>query len=324
MTSLIHLSYFIPKVDYSNKRILKKKIKDKIINRIGIDRKFRTKNNEFASDLAINSIKKIFSKNNYKNKIDFFINCTQSNDYILPGNSTLIQKKISLNKIPCVDVNIGCSGFVYSLCLAKSLIETNVAKCVLITTSDTYSKFIDIKDTHVSSIFGDAAASCILEKTNQKKNIGLFDLGSDGEGFNDLIVRNRAVKKEKKYNNHLYMNGPAMFSFAIREVPKTILNTLKKNKLNLEDIDYFILHQANLYMLDSIRDKLNISKKKILNFIDYGNTTSSTIPIVIHQAIKEKKIKKGNKILICGFGLGASWSSTIITISQELINNISK
>ncbi len=115
-----------------------------------------------------------------------------------------------------------------------------------------------------------------------------------------------------------------MFSFAIREVPKTILNTLKKNKLNLEDIDYFILHQANLYMLDSIRDKLNISKKKILNFIDYGNTTSSTIPIVIHQSIKEKKIKKGNKILICGFGLGASWSSTIITISQELINNISK
>ena len=79
-----------------------------------------------------------------------------------------------MNKIPCVDVNIGCSGFVYSLCLAKSLIETNVAKCILITTSDTYSKFIDIKDTHVSSIFGDAAASCILEKTNQKKNIGLY------------------------------------------------------------------------------------------------------------------------------------------------------
>jgi 3-oxoacyl-[acyl-carrier-protein] synthase-3 len=323
MTSLTHLSYFIPKVNYSNSKILKKDIKNKIINKIGIDKKFKTRKDQFASDLSIASIKKILVKNNFKNKIDFFINCTQSNDYVLPGNSTLIQKKLSLNKIPCVDLNIGCSGFVYSLCLAKSLIETNVAKCVLITTSDTYSKFIDIKDANVSSIFGDAAASCILEKSKQKKNIGIFDLGSDGEGFNDLIVRNRALKKEQKFNNRLSMNGPAMFSFAIREVPKTILNTLKKNKLKKEDIDYFILHQANLYMLDSIREKLDIEKKKILNFIDYGNTTSSTIPIVLHQAIKEKKIRKGNRILICGFGLGASWSSTIITISQDLINNIS-
>lgn len=323
MTSLTHLSYFIPKVNYSNSKILKKDIKKKIINKIGIDKKFKTRKDQFASDLSIASIKKILVKNNFKNKIDFFINCTQSNDYVLPGNSTLIQKKLSLNKIPCVDLNIGCSGFVYSLCLAKSLIETNVAKCVLITTSDTYSKFIDIKDANVSSIFGDAAASCILEKSKQKKNIGIFDLGSDGEGFNDLIVRNRALKKEQKFNNRLSMNGPAMFSFAIREVPKTILNTLKKNKLKKEDIDYFILHQANLYMLDSIREKLDIEKKKILNFIDYGNTTSSTIPIVLHQAIKEKKIRKGNRILICGFGLGASWSSTIITISQDLINNIS-
>tara|TARA_B110000211_G_scaffold234065_1_gene302260 strand:- start:1484 stop:2455 length:972 start_codon:yes stop_codon:yes gene_type:complete len=323
MTSLTHLSYFIPKVNYSNSKILKKDIKKKIINKIGIDKKFRTRKDQFASDLAIASIRKILVKNNYKNKIDFFINCTQSNDYVLPGNSTLIQKELSLNKIPCVDLNIGCSGFVYSLCLAKSLIETNVAKCVLITTSDTYSKFIDIKDTNVSSIFGDAAASCILEKSKQKNNIGIFDLGSDGEGFNDLIVRNRALKQEHKFNNRLSMNGPAMFSFAIREVPKTILNTLKKNKLRKEDIDYFILHQANLYMLDSIRKKLNIEKKKLLNFIDYGNTTSSTIPIVLHQAIKEKKIRKGNRILICGFGLGASWSSTIITVSQDLINNIS-
>ena len=323
MTSLTHLSYFIPKVNYSNSKILKKKIKKKIITKIGIDKKFRTRNDQFASDLAIASIKKILRKNDYKQRIDFFINCTQSNDYVLPGNSTLIQNELSLKKIPCIDLNIGCSGFVYSLCLAKSLIETNVAKCILISTSDTYSKFIDIKDTNVSSIFGDAAASCILEKSKHKKNIGSFDLGSDGEGFNDLIVRNSALKKQKKYNDRLSMNGPAMFSFAIREVPKTILNTLKKNKLKKEDIDYFILHQANLYMLDSIREKLNINKEKLLNFIDYGNTTSSTIPIALYQAIKEKKIKQGNRVLICGFGLGASWSSTVITISKDLINNLS-
>ena len=84
-----------------------------------------------------------------------------------------------------------------------------------------------------------------------------------------------------------------------------------------------LFHQANLYMLDSIRDKLNINKEKLLNFIDYGNTTSSTIPIALYQAIKEKKIKQGNRVLICGFGLGASWSSTVITISKDLINNLS-
>lgn len=324
MTFLSNLSYFIPKKDYSNSKILKNKNRNKIIKKIGINKKFRASNSEFASDLAIKSIKKIISFKNSKKKIDFYINCTQSNDYVLPGNSTYIQEKLSLNKIPCIDLNMGCSGFVYSLCIAKSLIETNVAKCVLISTSDTYSKFINIKNESVSSLFGDAAASCIVEKNDFKKGVGLFDLGSDGEGFNDLIVHNRGLKKDLKQDNSLSMNGPAMFSFAIREVPKTIINTLKKNKLKKKDIDYFILHQANLYMLNSIREKLNIEKEKMLNFIDYGNITSSTIPIVLYKGIKAKKIKKGNKILICGFGLGASWSSTIIYVSQKLINNINR
>lgn len=324
MTFLSNISYFIPKKDYSNNKILKNKNRNKIIKKIGINKKFRVKNSEFASDLAIKSIKKLKHIKSLKKKIDFFINCTQSNDYILPGNSTYIQKKLSLNKIPCIDLNMGCSGFVYSLCVAKSLIETNVAKCVLISTSDTYSKFINLKNENVSSIFGDAAASCIVEKNDLKKSVGIFDLGSDGEGFSDLIVHNRGLKKDLNQNNCLSMNGPAMFSFAIREVPKTILNTLKKNKVKKKDIDYFILHQANLYMLNSIREKLNINQEKMLNFIDYGNTTSSTIPIALYHAIKNKKVKKGNKILICGFGLGASWSSTIIDISQKLINNINK
>ena len=113
-----------------------------------------------------------------------------------------------------------------------------------------------------------------------------------------------------------------MFSFALKEVPKTITKTLKKNKLNKNEIDFFILHQANMYMLESIREKLNISKKKMLNFADFGNTTSSTIPIALHSAIKKGKIKKGNRILICGFGLGASWSSTVITISKKLMDNV--
>ena len=114
---------------------------------------------------------------------------------------------------------MGCSGFVYSLCIAKSLIETNVAKCVLISTSDTYSKFINIKNENVSSLFGDAAASCIVEKNNIE-DVGLFDLGSDGGGFNDLIVHNRGLRRDIKQDNNLCMNGPGMFSFAIRECQK--------------------------------------------------------------------------------------------------------
>ncbi len=323
MSIITGLSYYIPKVNYSNERLIrKKKNRSKIVNKIGINKKFRADKNEYASDLATKSIKKLLLKSNYKSKIDFFINCTQSNDYLLPGNSTLIQKNLSLNKIPCLDVNMGCSGFVYSLCLANSLINSGVAKCILISTSDTYSKFINQKNTHVSSIFGDAATACIIEGTNSKTGIGFFDLGSDGNCFTDLLVRNRGLKIEEKYDNYLNMDGPSMFSFALREVPKTINNTLKKNNLNKEQIDFFILHQANMYMLESIREKLNIDQNKMLNFVNFGNTTSSTIPIVLHNAIKKKKIRKGNKILICSFGLGASWSSTIITISQKLMENI--
>ena len=169
MSIITSLSYYIPKVDYSNERLIrKKKNRSKIVNKIGINKKFRADKNEYASDLATKSIKKLLFKSNYKSKIDFFINCTQSNDYLLPGNSTIIQKNLSLNKIPCLDVNMGCSGFVYSLCLASSLINSGVAKCILISTSDTYSKFINQKNTHVSSIFGDAATACIIEGTNSK------------------------------------------------------------------------------------------------------------------------------------------------------------
>ena len=232
--------------------------------------------------------------------------------------------------IGCIDINLGCSGFVYSLSIAKSLISSKMYNNILIVTADTYSKFINKKNISVGSIFGDGCSATLVDSS--KNLIFDFDQGTDGSGYLDLIVPGsglRRLNKEEKAklgkfeNNKLFMNGHAMFNFAINEVPKSITNTLKKNKIKLSDVDFFIIHQANKYMLETIRDKLKIPAYKFyINLKDKGNTTSSSIPIGISEAIKEGKLKKNMKVLLCGFGVGYSWSSCIIKTSDKLIKSV--
>lgn len=339
--TISNINYYLPKVDYSNDKIIKKpKNIKKIIKKIGINKKFAAEKNEFASDLAIKSISKLFYKNpSLKKEIDFLIYCTQSPDYFLPSGSSIIQNKIFPNRyIGSMDINLGCSGFVYSLSVAKGLLATGEAKKVLIVTSETYSKFISEDDTSVRSIFGDASSAVIVENMKTiNNNIFQFDQGTDGSGKYDLIVPGSGLKKfsqtkiknqllqfsSKLKNNKLHMNGPSMFSFALEAVPHTINKVLKKNEINIEDIDIFILHQANKYMLSTIRDKMNINSKKFyIDLSNKGNTTSSTIPIALFDAIKKKIVKKNMKVLICGFGVGYSWATTIINIHKKLIESI--
>jgi len=325
------IEYYLPKKILSNNDLEKEfpglNI-NKIEKKVGIKERHIVREDETALDLALIAGKKIL-ENYHKDKIDFLLFCTQSPEYYLPSGACILQDRLGLNKnIGAFDYNLGCAGFVYGLALAKSLITSKVATNILLITSETYTKHIHPKDKGNRTIFGDAAAATIIEKSEEEQ-IGEFVLGTDGSGYKNLIIlngglRNRYNPNAKEIddgsgsirtNNNLYMNGPDIFNFSIKAAPKVVSETLEKNKINLENLDYVIFHQANKYMNEYLRKKINIPKDKYyLNLLNTGNTVSASIPIAIKDVLDNKVIKKGDKVLLVGFGVGYSWGGTIITI----------
>ncbi len=301
---------------------------EKIEAKLGIKERRIAAKDETAGDLAIKAAELVL-ENYDRNKIDFLIFCTQSPDYFLPTTACVLQEKLNLrNNIGAYDFNLGCSGYVYGLAMAKSFINTGLAKSVLLLTAETYSKHIHSKDLANKTIFGDGATATILE-FDEKEHVFEFDLGTNGKGKDNLIVKNGGFRQpfiedvelkqtdsEDKYtDNHLFMNGPEIFNFTIEAVPITVDNCLKKNNLTIDEIDYVIFHQANKFMIEYLRKKIKISKERFhSNMLLTGNTVSSTIPIALEQAIRDGIIKSGSKVLLCGFGVGYSWGTTIIEL----------
>jgi len=326
-----NIEYYLPEEIISN-TILEKQFSEwdakKIEDKTGIRERHVVKENETALDMAFQACQKIFEQYD-KNKIDFLILCTQSPDYYLPTTACVLQEKLGLKKnMGAFDFNLGCSGFVYGLAIVKGLIQASIAKSVLLVTSETYSKFIHPKDKGNRSIFGDAAAATLIEFEN-KEHFFEFALGTDGSGFNNLIVPNGGLRNKYKSDaeeitdengsirtmNNLYMNGPEIFNFTIAAVPKVFNEVLEKNSMRIEDIDYIIFHQANKYMVEYLRKKIKIPEEKFyMNMLSTGNTVSSTIPVALKDCLDKTIVKKGDKILLLGFGVGYSWGGTIIQL----------
>ena len=328
--SITKLAYYIPSENFSTEYLLRSKPKnvvDKIILKTGINKKFKAKDFQYASDLAIEAIKKLISKKNVDvSEIDFVIFCNQTPNHILPMSSPIIQKEIFnlRNNIGFIDISQGCSGYIYSLKIAASLVKSKACKKVLIVTADTYSKIIDKGDVSTLAIFGDGASASIVENTEySKSNIGNFSVGCDGSKLDNLYLPNSGLEKlEDNDPSNLIMNGTNIFSFTLKKVPENVEECLKKNDIKKNQIKYFVFHQANKYILETLRDKLEIENEKFIIDLSYGNTTSSTIPIALYNLIKSQKVLPEDNILLCGFGVGLSWGSTIIKCDKELINSI--
>ena len=289
---------------------------EKITDKIGIEKRHIAAKNETSADLAVKAATKLFSESNIdKSSIDYVILCTQSPDYFLPTSACLVHHKLDLPKTTgALDINQGCSGYVYGLSLAKGLVSSGICKNVLLITAETYSKFIHKNDKSNRAIFGDGAAASLISNEGSLK-INDFVFGSDGSGSEDLIVKNGGARNElstiKDYNpdNHLYMNGSNVFNFTLKSVPSLVKSVLSKNSLTKEEVDYFVFHQANSFMLDTMRRVCKIEKDKFHNDMkETGNTVSSTIPIVL----KNIDLNKYNKILLAGFGVGYSWAGCIL------------
>jgi 3-oxoacyl-[acyl-carrier-protein] synthase-3 len=326
------ISYWLPenKLTNSNINLLHPEWSiDKISAKTGIVERGTCAKTEFTSDIAVNASLNLFKEYDIdKNEIDFLILCTQSPDYLLPTTACIIQDKLKLPKnIGALDFNLGCSGFVYGLSIAKGLILSGSAKNILFITAEMYTKYINENDKSNLTIFGDAAAATLIRENGNGFEINEFVFGTDGSGYENLIIRNGGQKNRHLsgkdifdednlflYNdNNLYMNGREIFNFTAQNIPLLLDQVLEKHKVEKLDIDLFIFHQANKFILDFLRKKLEIEEDKFFVFIkNCGNTVSSTIPIALKEALSEKMINPYKRILIAGFGVGYSWASTII------------
>ncbi len=324
------LSYYLPERIVTNEELVKEFPEwsvDKVAQKVGVNSRHLAAEGETAGDMALKAAQKLFGDYNIDPKsIDFLMLCTQSPDYFLPSTSCVLQDKLGIpTSAGAFDYNLGCSGCVYGMAIAKGLIAAGVAKNVLLLTAETYNKYLHPSDKSNRSIFGDGAAACLVS-TDGFAEIGDFSLGTDGSGANNLIVKTGASRQKDTtgkyiedeeghiwFDDYLYMNGGAIFNFTLDAVPAMMKDILVKNKLEKEEIDYYIFHQANKFMLDTIRKICVLPKDKFyVNLAETGNTVSSTVLIGLKDCIDNQIIKRGDRIMISGFGVGLSWAGTVL------------
>lgn len=324
------ISYYLPERVMTNDELVKEFPEwsvEKIAAKVGVDSRHLAGENETAGDMAEKAARKLFEKYNINpSEIDFIILCTQSPDYFLPSTACVLQDRLGIpTSAGAFDYNLGCSGCIYGMAIAKGLIVAGIAKNVLLLTAETYNKYLHPLDKSNRSIFGDGAAACIIS-TSGFAEIGDFALGTDGSGANNLIVKTGGARQKQEtgeyvedaeghlwYDDFLYMNGGAIFNFTLDTVPTMMTQVLQKNCLQKEQIDYYVFHQANKFMLNTIRKICTLPKDKFyVNLSNTGNTVSSTVLIALKDCIESNLIKAGDKVMVSGFGVGLSWGGTIL------------
>ena len=311
------LSYYLPERIVTNAELLKDFPEwsvDKVTAKVGVTSRHLAADNETAGDLAEKAARRLFEEYGISpSEIDFLLLCTQS-----PVTSGAF------------DYNLGCSGCIYGLAVAKGLVSAGIARNVLLLTAETYSKYLHPSDKSNRSIFGDGAAACLIS-TDGFVEIGDFVCGTDGSGAENLIVKTGASKQRKPtgifkedeeghtwYDDYLYMNGGAIFNFTLETVPVLVRQLLDKSGSQKEEIDYFIFHQANKFMLNTIRKVCVLPKEKFyVSLENTGNTVSSTVLIGLKDCLLNGTIKAGMQVVVAGFGVGLSWGGTILKFSNQ-------
>lgn len=300
---------------------------DKVAKKIGVNSRHLAADNETAGDMAEKAARMLFEEYDINSKdIDFILLCTQSPDYYLPSTACLLQDKLGIpTSAGAFDYDLGCSGCIYGMAIAKGLIFAGIARNILLLTAETYNKYIHPKDKGNRSIFGDGAAACLIS-TEGMAEVGEFSLGTDGRGAGKLIVKTGASRQKEttgffeiddedhtRYDDYLYMDGGGVFNFTLDIVPVMINDILCKNNIKKENVDYFVFHQANKFMLNTIRKVCLLPNDKFyVDLSDTGNTVSSTILIGLKKNLTAGIVLPGMEVMIAGFGVGLSWGGTIL------------
>lgn len=323
------IAYYLPKTVLTNEQIAVKFPEwsaEKVAGKVGITERHIAADNETATDMAQKAAEQLFAQGVDKSQIDFVLLCTQSPDYFLPSSACILQDRLGLSKnCGAFDFNLGCSGYEYGLAVAKGLIVAGIAQNILLLTAETYTKYIHPQDKGNMTIFGDGA-SATLVSTEGFAEIGEVVVGTDGSGAKNLIVRSLGAKNKNLMNDaqsdedgnivsgdHLYMHGGNVFNFTADVVPDMVEKLLKKSGIKQDNVNLWVFHQANKYMINYLRKLLDIDKDKFYIFMEkVGNTVSSTIPIALCEARKEDRLH--GHVLLAGFGVGLSWGGVMLKI----------
>lgn len=324
------ISYYLPEKEVTNQDLVKEFPEwsvEKVAAKVGVNSRHVAGKAETAGDLAEKAALKLFKEYSIAPScIDFVLLCTQSPDYFLPSTACILQDRLGIpTSAGALDFDLGCSGCIYGLALAKGLISSGTAHNVLLLTAETYNKYLHPSDKGNRSIFGDGAAACMVSEDGFAE-IGDFVLGTDGSKYEALIVKTGASRQHEttglssedeeghvRRDDYLYMDGGAIFNFTLDTVPKLMKQILAKNGFEKDEINYYVFHQANKFMLDTIRKVGGIPKDQFYNNLSTtGNTVSSTVMIGLKECISNGIISTGMNVMITGFGVGLSWGGTIL------------
>ena len=258
-------------------------------------------------------------------QLDLIIVGTISADDLLPSTACSVQGALGAKNAIAFDVNAACSGFMYAFTVADSMMRNGLGKNALIIGVETLSKITDWSDRGTCVLFGDGAGAAVISLSDDEKGMLSVDIGSDGSRANTLFCKSRSnanpvytdetvVKNDGTIHpGYITMDGQAVFKFAVRQVPKSIEKVLENSGLTVDDIDLFILHQANMRIINSIAKRLRADIEKFPhNMEEYGNTSAASIPILLDECIKNNTIKPGMNVIIAGFGAGLTWSAALI------------
>jgi 3-oxoacyl-[acyl-carrier-protein] synthase-3 len=313
-------------------------VKD-VVDKIGIKERRIADKDTCASDLCFAAAEKLLTDMNIdRTEIDLLIFVSQTPDYKMPATSIILQHRLKLsNSAIAFDINMGCSGFIYGLSTVYSYMQQHGFRKALLLDGETRSKVYSPKDRNTAFLFGDAGVAALIEK-DEKFDESFFSLNSDGSRADLIMIHAGGYRnpssietlKEKVIDEHgnirsdeqAYMNGPDVFNFLIREVPKDVKNTLEYTETDKESIDYFVLHQANDYINSYLAKKLKLDKDKIpMSIGKFGNTSSVSIPLTIATELQDKLDEK-KKVLLCGFGVGLSWATAILNFKNCHISEL--
>jgi 3-oxoacyl-[acyl-carrier-protein] synthase-3 len=336
-----HITTNLPATKLSNEQLCRELGRwspDEIFAKTGIRERCIADAATTATDLAAGALRTLVEES--RTSPDFLIFVTQTPDYKVPTSACILQHAVRLpTTCGAIDVNLGCSGFIYGLALAEGILETGVATNVALVTSETYTHYLHPQDTVSRPIFGDGAAAALLSKSQDGKSgsrVHSFVFGTDGAHAKKLYIpaggarlpqyRESSLHSDDAANfsplspEFIQMNGPEIFNFTLQTVPKVVERVLAVENTNFEAIDYFLFHQANGFMLEALRRKIKIPPEKfIVDMADTGNLVCASIPVVLRRMRDKGLLCAPKKILLCGFGTGLSWGGCILNTTSHTL-----
>lgn len=291
-----------------------------IRTRTGILERRIADENIASSEMGFNASLKAI-KNARVDPLDLglIIVATITPDYQFPSTACLIQKKLGAKNAACFDVSAACPGFIYALACGSQFIKTREYKLVLVVATDTLSRITDWQDRNTCVLFGDGAGACVLKARRGNRGLISFLLGSDGSGADLLKVPAggsklpASISTVKEKLHYIKMNGNEVFKFAVRAMERAAVDILKKNKIGIRQVKWFIPHQANMRIIESVSKRLNISLEKVvLTLYKYGNASAASTAIALDEMNRNGKLKRGDLILLNAFGSGLTWASCLV------------